>query len=70
MAEICVGIIAAAVATAFGKVEALDSNQEWLCFLASYGAVLLTFLAGAELERDVMRKSLSLFRREPHHRVC
>ncbi|MGI9953549.1 cation:proton antiporter [Moorellaceae bacterium AZ2] len=56
--EICVGIIAAAVAAAFGKVEALGSNQEWLRFLASSGAVLLTFLAGAELERDVMQKKL------------
>ncbi|HBT46786.1 MAG TPA: potassium transporter Kef [Peptococcaceae bacterium] len=58
LVEICVGIIAAAVAAAFGKVEALGSDQEWLRFLASSGAVLLTFLAGAELERDVMQKKL------------
>jgi Kef-type K+ transport system membrane component KefB len=32
--------------------------MEWLRFLASVGAVLLTFLAGAELEPDVMRSKL------------
>ncbi|MDI9646094.1 MAG: cation:proton antiporter [Archaeoglobales archaeon] len=29
---------------------------EWVNFLASFGAVVLTFLAGAELEGDVVRK--------------
>ena len=53
--EICVGVAAAAVATLFGKADALGSNQQWLAFLASSGAVLLTFLAGAELEPDVIR---------------
>ncbi|MCU0600150.1 MAG: cation:proton antiporter, partial [Desulfobacterales bacterium] len=53
--EICVGVIAAAAAGFFGKTEALGANQEWLRFLASSGAVLLTFLAGAELDPDVIR---------------
>jgi glutathione-regulated potassium-efflux system ancillary protein KefC len=53
--EICVGVIAASVAGYFGNMEALGSNQEWLKFLASSGAVLLTFLAGAELDPDVIR---------------
>ncbi len=56
LVEICVGVAVAAVAAFFGNEEALGSNQEWLRFLASSGAVLLTFLAGAELEPDVMRK--------------
>ncbi|MBI4764807.1 MAG: cation:proton antiporter [Deltaproteobacteria bacterium] len=56
--EICVGVIAAAVAGYLGKSEALGSNQEWMRFLASSGAVLLTFLAGAELEPDVIRRKL------------
>jgi len=54
--EICVGVAAAAVASYLGMFEALGSNQEWLRFLASSGAVLLTFLAGAELEPEVIRK--------------
>lgn len=56
--KICVGIITAAVAASLGKTEALGSNQEWLRFLASSGAVLLTFLAGAELDRNVIQKKL------------
>jgi Kef-type K+ transport system membrane component KefB len=47
LVEICVGVIMAAVAGYFGKFEALGSTSEWLRFLASSGAVLLTFLAGA-----------------------
>jgi glutathione-regulated potassium-efflux system ancillary protein KefC len=53
--EICVGVAAAAVAQYLGVFEALGSDQEWLRFLASSGAVLLTFLAGAELEPRVIR---------------
>jgi Kef-type K+ transport system membrane component KefB len=53
--EICVGVVAAAVATHLGLFDALGTGQEWLRFLASFGAVLLTFLAGAELEPQVIR---------------
>jgi glutathione-regulated potassium-efflux system ancillary protein KefC len=56
--EICVGVVAAAIAASLGKTDALGSNQEWLRFLASSGAVLLTFLAGAELDPAVIRKKL------------
>jgi len=58
LVEICVGVIAAAVAGYFGKFEILGSNSEWLRFLAGSGAVLLTFLAGAELEPEVLQKKL------------
>jgi len=58
LVEICIGVIAAAVAGYFGKSDALGSNLEWLRFLAASGAVLLTFLAGAELEPEVIRKKL------------
>ncbi len=54
--EICVGVAAAAVATHLGMFDALGANEEWLRFLASSGAVLLTFLAGAELEPEVIRR--------------
>jgi glutathione-regulated potassium-efflux system ancillary protein KefC len=56
--EICIGVVAAAVAGYFGKLDDLGSNQEWLRFLASSGAVLLTFLAGAELEPEVLKSKL------------
>lgn len=55
LVEICVGVLAAAAAESLGKADLLGSSQEWLRFLASAGAVLLTFLAGAELEPAVMR---------------
>lgn len=59
LVEICVGVVAAAVAGHFGGgTDALGSNTEWLRFLAASGAVLLTFLAGAELEPEVVRKKL------------
>ncbi len=55
LVEICVGVAAAAVATRFGWFEHLGSDEEWLRFLAAAGAVLLTFLAGAELDPAVLR---------------
>ena len=58
LVEICVGVVAAAVAGYYGKFELLGSNSEWLRFLAASGAVLLTFLAGAELEPEVIRSKL------------
>jgi len=56
LVEICVGIAAGAVADHFFGKGSLGSGQQWLQFLASVGAVLLTFLAGAELDPAVMRK--------------
>ncbi|MFZ5515148.1 MAG: cation:proton antiporter [Candidatus Zhuqueibacterota bacterium] len=58
LVEICVGVVAAAVAGYFGKADSLGSNSEWLRFLAASGAVLLTFLAGAELDPEVLQKKL------------
>ena len=52
--EICIGVAAAAVATHFFGQDALGSNLEWLRFLAATGAVMLTFLAGAELDPKVI----------------
>lgn len=56
LVEICVGVFAAELAIYWGKTEWLGSSQEWLRFLASSGAVLLTFLAGAELDPKLIRK--------------
>ncbi|OGX40755.1 MAG: potassium transporter Kef [Omnitrophica WOR_2 bacterium RIFCSPLOWO2_12_FULL_50_9] len=55
LVEICVGIVAAAIAKHFFGPDALGSNLEWVRFLAATGAVLLTFLAGAELDPRVIR---------------
>jgi len=56
--EICVGVVAAAAASYFGKAESLGTNLQWLGFLASAGAILLTFLAGAELDPEVLQKKI------------
>jgi len=53
--EISVGIVAGAVATRYFDSEALGAKQPWLVFIASTGAVVLTFLAGAELDPGTMR---------------
>ena len=55
LVEICVGVGAGAVCARFVGPEALGANVDWLRFLASVGAVLLTFLAGAELEPAVLK---------------
>jgi Kef-type K+ transport system membrane component KefB len=48
LVEIIVGIIAG---------NTIHPNiTPWVKFLSSFGAVILTFLAGAELERDVIKK--------------
>lgn len=55
LVEICIGIVAATIMNHFLGPNAFGSNLEWLRFLASSGAVLLTFLAGAELDPRVIR---------------
>lgn len=53
--EICIGVAAAAVADHFFGKGSLGNGQQCLQFLASIGAVPLTFLAGAELDPVVIR---------------
>jgi Kef-type K+ transport system membrane component KefB len=52
LSEIVVGVVAGA---ALGTV-AMGVDQEWIKFLAGAGAIVLTFLAGAELDPDVFRR--------------
>ncbi len=54
--EIGVGVAAGFVATRFIGPDALGAHLPWLGFIASTGAVMLTFLAGAELDVDTMRR--------------
>lgn len=49
LVEICVGVIG-------GNYLGLDPRAEWISFLAGFGAILLTFLAGAEIEPEILRK--------------
>lgn len=53
--EICVGMVAAFTADRWFFPGSLGANVEWLRFIASVGAVLLTFLAGAELDPTAMK---------------
>jgi Kef-type K+ transport system membrane component KefB len=43
---------------AAGNVFHLETN-EWINFLAGFGSIVLTFLAGAEIEPGVLRRNLS-----------
>jgi len=59
LVEICVGVLAATTMEPFGMEHLLDANSEWVRFLAASGAVVLTFLAGAELDPEVVRSKLT-----------
>lgn len=49
LVEIFLGVIG-------GNYFGLDPKVEWISFLAGFGAILLTFLAGAEIEPEILRK--------------
>jgi len=53
--EICVGVIAGTIVEHYYGTAFMHADSEWLRFIASIGAVLLTFLAGAELEPAVLK---------------
>ena len=55
LSEIVVGIVAQLVLGALVGPQALGSSSAWVTFLAGTGAILLTFLAGAELDPIVFR---------------
>jgi glutathione-regulated potassium-efflux system ancillary protein KefC len=56
VAEICVGVAASTFLCRYVPSGDLGANSEWLKFLASSGAILLTFLAGTELDAKVIRR--------------
>jgi Kef-type K+ transport system membrane component KefB len=61
MSEIVVGTVAqlligAAFGTGLFGATTLGTDQGWIQFLSSVGAVLLTFLAGVELDPEALRK--------------
>jgi Kef-type K+ transport system membrane component KefB len=55
LSEIVVGTLAQLVIGALADGAALNAKTEWITFLAGTGAIVLTFLAGAELDPAVFR---------------
>ena len=53
---ISVALIELTLGIALGNTFNLDPNQGWLVFLASFASVVLTFLAGAEVDPDDFRE--------------
>lgn len=56
--EICIGALAGYIATYFGGTEILNANSEWIKFIAGSGAIILTFLAGAELDPESLKSKI------------
>jgi Kef-type K+ transport system membrane component KefB len=56
LSEIVVGTVAQLIIGAAIGVAALGGDQSWIKFLSGTGAIMLTFLAGAELDPNVMRQ--------------
>src|SRR5580658_2788391 len=56
LSEIVVGTVAQLVIGAIIGSNALGAKAEWITFLAGTGAIVLTFLAGAELDPEVFRE--------------
>lgn len=54
---ISVALIEILVGVAAGNAVDLHTNQ-WIDFLAGFGSVVLTFLAGAEVEPDIIRRKV------------
>jgi len=57
--EIIVGAITGYIVYELGYFDSLQTNSEWFKFIASSGAILLTFLAGAELEPSTLKKKFN-----------
>ncbi|MGA3068638.1 MAG: cation:proton antiporter [Terracidiphilus sp.] len=55
LSEIVVGTAAQLVVVAFISQGGLLGNTQWITFLAGTGAIVLTFLAGAELDPGVFK---------------
>lgn len=55
LSEIAVGTIAQLIIAAYIGSTALGMNEPWIKFLSGAGAILLTFLAGAELDPEVFK---------------
>jgi len=57
LTEIIVGTVAQFVLVSLLGADVLGTNEPWVKFLAGLGAIVLTFLAGAELDPVVFRRN-------------
>jgi glutathione-regulated potassium-efflux system ancillary protein KefC len=55
LSEIVVGTVAQLIIGALAGTVALGANESWITFLSGTGAIVLTFLAGAELDPKVFQ---------------
>ena len=55
LSEIVVGTVAQLIIGALIGTQALGATSSWIAFLAGTGAIVLTFLAGAELDPGIFR---------------
>jgi Kef-type K+ transport system membrane component KefB len=55
LSEIVVGTVAQLIVVSFFAQGGLLGNTEWIKFLAGTGAIVLTFLAGAELDPTIFK---------------
>ena len=53
---VSVALVELALGVALGNTFHLDPNASWLAFIASFASVVLTFLAGAEVDPDDFRE--------------
>jgi Kef-type K+ transport system membrane component KefB len=53
---ISVALVELALGVALGNLFSLDPNESWLAFIAGFASVVLTFLAGAEVDPDYFRE--------------
>jgi Kef-type K+ transport system membrane component KefB len=55
---ISVALIELGLGVVVGNLFDLDPNEDWLAFIATFASVVLTFLAGAEVDPDDFRERL------------
>lgn len=53
---ISVALVELALGVALGNVFSFDLNASWLVFIAGFASIVLTFLAGAEVDPDDFRE--------------
>jgi len=55
---ISVALLELGLGVVVGNAFDLDPNEEWLAFIATFASIVLTFLAGAEVDPDDFRERL------------
>jgi Kef-type K+ transport system membrane component KefB len=55
-----VALVELALGVVFGNAFGLDPNSDWLVFVANFASVVLTFLAGAEVDPDDFRERFGI----------